>query len=197
MVSSLVNPDKVSSKKILGVSIAIEILIIVSAILLDGFSTISLQKITRFSGRFSLLLFSIIFLLHGTNMEVWSSSKLYLVFAVVHGIHLIELLSYVIISDAKLVPIRIAGGMLAYTFIFIMPILDLKQSKNQLTKQKFNLFENVFLYYVWLIFFLTYLPRVQGKLPLVGGNYDEFVILLAWVSTMLGIKLMMLMSSRK
>jgi hypothetical protein len=49
--------------------------------------------------------------------------------------------------------------------------------------------EIVFQYYVWLIFFLTYLPRVQGTLPSAGGSYWEHVALLGWVSLLLGMKI--------
>jgi len=187
----------VNFKKLLYLSIALEILIIVGALVMDGFSLLVLQTITRFSGRLSLMVFSIIFLLHGKGIDVLPSFKPYAIFAVVHGIHLIELLSYVTLSGTKLIPIRLAGGVLAYAFIFIMPILDFRFLKGQLSRQKFTLFENVFLYYIWLIFFLSYLPRVQGKLPHVGGNYYEFVILLAWVSTMLGIKLTTLLRTQR
>ncbi len=184
-------------RKLLYLLVALEALIIVSALLMDGFSVLALQTITRFSGRLSLMVFSVIFLLHGKNIEVWSASKPYLIFAVVHGIHLIELLSYVILTGTKLIPIRVAGGVLAYAFIFVMPLLDYRYKKGRLSKRKFGIFDAVFLYYIWLLFFLTYLPRVQGKLPQVGGSYYEFVVLLAWVSTMLGIKLITLLRSPK
>lgn len=164
---------------------------------MDGFTLLALQTVTRFSGRLSLMVFSILFLLHGKNLDTLTSFKPYLIFAVVHGIHLIELLSYVSLSGTNLIPIRVAGGALAYAFVFIMPLLDYKHLNGQLSKQKFSLCENVFLYYIWLIFFLTYLPRVQGRLPNVGGNYSEFVVLLAWVSTMLGIKLTMLFNTQR
>jgi hypothetical protein len=184
-------------KKLLFLSIALEILIIVAALAMDGFSVLALQTITRFSGRLSLMVFSMLFLLHGRDIDALSSFKPYLIFAVVHGIHLVELLSYVTLSGTKLIPVRLVGGVLAYAFIFIMPILDNRFVHGQLSKMKFKLFENLFLYYIWLIFFLSYLPRVQGKLPNVGGNYYEFVVLLAWVSTMLGIKLTTLLRTRR
>jgi hypothetical protein len=183
----------VNFKKLLYLSVALEILIMIAALAMDGFSLLALQTITRFSGRLSLVVFSIIFLSQGKNMDF----KPYLIFAVVHGIHLIELISYVTLSGNKLIPIRVAGGALAYSFIFIMPLLNYRHLCGQLSKQKFSLFENVYLYYIWLIFFMSYLPRVQGKLPNVGGHYYEFVILLAWVLILLGLKLITLFRIQK
>jgi hypothetical protein len=70
-----------------------------------------------------------------------------------------------------------------------MPILHQLRSKDRLAARTFFILEIVFVYYIWLIFFLTYLPRVQGKLPLSGGTFSEHVALLGWISTMLGMKL--------
>ena len=47
----------------------------------------------------------------------------------------------------------------------------------------------IYLYYVWLIFFMTYLSRVQGTFPKAGGSYAEHTMLLGWVALMLGIKI--------
>jgi hypothetical protein len=166
---------------------------------MDGFSIAALQTTTRFSGRLSLFLFSLIFLMHSKPITLhnWLSEKFYLLFAIVHGIHLFELLAYVYLADVKLIPIRLAGGFLAYSFIFLMPLLSSYAQSGRITQKRFFAFEAIFLYYIWLIFFLTYLPRVQGKLPSAGGSYTEHVALLGWVSTMLGIKLTSMLQFQK
>jgi len=157
----------------------------------EGYSLIALQTITRFSGRLSLFLFSAIFLLYNKphTITVWLSDQFYLLFAIVHGIHLIELLSFVYLSGIKLVPYRIAGGFLAYLFIFAMPIIQSYKMRGALSGRTYSTLETIFVYYVWLVCFLTYLPRVQGKLPQAGGSFAEHVALLGWVSTLLGMKL--------
>jgi hypothetical protein len=88
------------SIKIFVVFILLELVIAIGAIVFDGFTIEALQTTTRYSARLSLLLFSVIFLLkhrpgHGAR---WISTRPYLLFAVVHGIHLIELLAYVYLS---------------------------------------------------------------------------------------------------
>lgn len=179
-----------TSRKIIALFIGLEVLIIVSALLFDGYSLNALQTITRFSGRLSLFLFSAIFLFYNRpSITEWLSDKFYLLFAVVHGIHLVELLLFVSLSGSRLIPIRVAGGFLAYAYIFSMPLLQSLREKGKLEVKTFFTLEVVFVYYVWLIFFLTYLPRVQGKLPLAGGSFGEHVALLGWTSTMLGMKL--------
>ena len=161
----------------------------------------ALQATTRFSGRFSLIIFSFIFLFHNSTkfkLENILSPKYFLIFAIAHAIHLAELLSFVILSGNKLIPVRLAGGFLAYVIIFAMPWLDTRYHQGHITIKKYNLIIWTYLIYVWFIFFMSYLPRVQGKLPNVGGNYAEFVILLTWVSAMMGIKIQQLiMSSTK
>src|SRR6185295_2992030 len=91
----------------------------------QGWNIDGLQFTTRYSGRLSLFIFSFIFLLHPNKKESLVgllSENYYLVFAVAHGIHLIELLSFVTLSGTELVPYRVAGGFLAYLMIFLMPI---------------------------------------------------------------------------
>ena len=180
-----------SSRKLIILFVAIEICIIVLGILSEGYSITALQTITRFSGRLSLFLFSAIFLLYNKprTITVWLSDQFYLLFAIVHGIHLLELLSFVYLSGIELVPYRIAGGFLAYLFIFAMPFIQSYKMRGAISTRTYSTLETIFVYYVWLIFFLTYLPRVQGKLPKVGGSFAEHVALLGWVSTLLGIKL--------
>lgn len=179
-----------TSRKIIALFVGLEILIILIAWLFEGFSINALQTITRFSGRLSLFLFSAIFLFYNrSTITAWLSDKFYLLFAIVHGIHLVELLLFVSLSGIKLIPIRFAGGFLAYVYIFSMPLLQSLRNKGRMAVKTFSTLEVIFVYYVWLIFFLTYLPRVQGKLPLIGGTFGEHVVLLGWTSTMLGMKL--------
>ena len=188
-----------SSRKLIILFVAIEICIIGLGLLSEGYSLTALQTITRFSGRLSLFLFSAIFLLYNkpTKITMWLSDQFYLLFAIVHGIHLIELLSFVYLSGIKLAPYRIAGGFLAYLFIFAMPLIQSYKIRGALSDRTYSILETIFVYYVWLIFFLTYLPRVQGKLPHAGGSFAEHVVLLAWVSTLLGIKLITLIPFQK
>jgi hypothetical protein len=188
-----------SFKKIAILFVSLEILIIAGALYYDGFSLLTLQTITRFSGRLSLFLFSAIFLLYNkpATIYTWLSDKFYLLFALVHGIHLTELLAYVYLSETILIPYRVAGGFLAYLYIFLMPIFVRFLEQGKLSAKSFSAIETVYVYYVWLIFFLTYLPRVQGKLPQAGGSFGEHVILLGWVSTLLGMKLSSLIQFQK
>lgn len=179
------------SGRIIILFVILELVIAGTAVALDGFSVVALQTMTRFSGRLSLFLFSAIFLLHHKpdTLHAWLSTKFYLLFAIVHGIHLVELSGYVYLSGTPLIPIRVAGGFLGYALIFVMPVLSNFETNGRISARTYVIVQTVFLYYLWLLFFLTYLPRVQGKLPNAGGSYAEHVALLGWVSTMLGIKL--------
>ena len=154
---------------------------------LEGF-----QAVTRFSGRTSLGVFSLIFLFQKhryVKLTSILSDKYYLIFAIAHGIHLVQLTMFVYLSGNELIPMRIAGGFVAYLIIFIMPFAQYQLELGKLSLKQFATLNLVFLYYVWFIFFMTYLSRVRGTMPNVGGSYSEFVILLAWVSLMLGVKL--------
>jgi hypothetical protein len=180
-----------SFKKTILLIFAAELMVGLLAVYIYGFNLAGLQATTRFSGRLSLVIFSLIFIYIAFNREHLSdtlSTKPFHMFALAHGIHLIELLSFVYQSKNELIPIRLAGGFLAYAFIFIMPFLHARYLAGLLIPRKYVIVENVYLYYVWFIFFMTYLPRVQGKLPHVGGTYTEFVILFGWVCILVILK---------
>jgi hypothetical protein len=178
--------------------IALEVLTATYAVLHYGATVEGLQAVTRFSGRVSLAVFSIMFLLlpNAKRLSQFLSDKPFHVFAVAHGIHLAELLTYVYLSETPLIPVRLAGGFLAYAFVFAMPLLQHRHEQGRIAEGRFALMKLIYLYYVWFIFFMSYLPRVQGKLPHVGGHYAEFVVLLTWVCLMLGTKLSMLVVRR-
>ncbi|WP_276366398.1 hypothetical protein [Chryseolinea sp. H1M3-3] len=188
-----------SPKRIIIFFVALEFAIVLIVFFTEGYSLTALQTTTRFSGRLSLFLFSAIFLLYNKPATIipWLSSKFYLLFTIVHGIHLIELFLFVYLSKIQLIPYRIAGGFLAYAYIFAMPILQWYQATGKISKRTFLILEHIFVYYIWLIFFLTYLPRVQGNMPQAGGSYLENVALLGWVSTLLGMKLSGLIQFQK
>ena len=180
------------------ICVVIELALGMLGVMNYGWTIEGLQATTRFSGRFSLLIFSIIFLVNKpTDANTWLSKKPFHIFAFAHGIHLIELSTFIILSGTPLILYRVAGGFLAYSLIFLMPILADKLEAGKLSLKKFEKFEVVFQYFVWGIFFLTYLPRVRGSLPNVGGSYLEHVILLGWVSLMLGMKLPRVLFKRR
>lgn len=188
-------------KKAILLVVLAEALIILLAVYNYGTTLEGLQATTRFSGRLSLGIFSVIFIYSIFNQPKLSnilSSKPYFIFAIAHTIHLIELISYVTLSKSTLIPVRLAGGFLAYIFIFIMPFLQAYFERGKIEQQKYRIAENIYLYYVWFIFFMSYLPRIQGKLPNAGGSYQEFVVLFIWVCLLLGARLFHLyLSNRK
>ncbi|QLH32366.1 MAG: hypothetical protein HWD62_07900 [Cyclobacteriaceae bacterium] len=90
-------------------TLIIEVGVAVLAVINYGSSLEALQAVTRFSGRTSLAIFSLIFLFHNhrhVKINAILSDKYFLVFAIAHAIHLAELLSFVILSNNELIPIR-------------------------------------------------------------------------------------------
>lgn len=175
----------------LALMLLLEMLAILLGVINHGWTLEGLQAVTRYSGRVSLAIFSIIFLFHKhpvVNFKRVLSEDFFLIFAIAHGIHLFELLSFLHYSDRPIIWIRAAGGMIAYAMIFIMPWIQSKYERGMVTDKRFNQATLIYLYYVWFIFFMTYLPRVRGELPGAGGSYKEWVILLGWVSIMMGFK---------
>lgn len=180
-----------SCRQALFLLIVAEAAIIALALINYGNSIEALQAITRYSGRLSLLIFSIIFLSRkeGFKASDWLSENYFLIFAIGHGIHLIELISYQYYAGGTLNPVRTSGGFIAYLIIFLMPWIEMRWKESNMTSKTFTRIEWFYLLYIWVIFFLTYLPRVMHKMPHVGGSYKEHLILLLWVCLLPAVKL--------
>ena len=122
-------------------------------------------------------------------LEKYFSGNYFLIFAVAHGIHLLELLSFVYLSGTQLVPYRLAGGFLAYVLIFVMPWLKVRNENNKLSDARISALGYVYLFYVWFIFFMTYIGRLNGSFSNNGVSRLEYMVLLGWVCLMLGAKI--------
>lgn len=172
-----------------------EALVIAFGTFQHGWNIEGLQASTRFSGRLSLAIFAFIFLLHpkrSESLKSMLSANYFLIFAIAHGIHLIELLNYVILSGIPLVPYRLAGGFIAYAMIFLMPWFQIQHSSKKIADLRFEQLGYIYLFYVWFIFFMTYLSRVNGSFPNAGGSYAEHVGLMVFVNILLGLKIVQL-----
>jgi hypothetical protein len=174
--------------KILFISTMVQIIIVWCGFAMYGFDLNGLQNALRLSGKFSLLIFTLLFL-----QVALSPSKVFgletrhwlITFASVHFIHLICILFFITSSRFNLVPTRLLGGAFAYLLIFVLPYLYFT---GRTVKNSVLYF---YLYYVSFVIFMTYLPRVQGKMPEASGNMTEYVfgisyiILLVFVGTVL------------
>jgi hypothetical protein len=178
-----ITTENTQSRNAFVIFISAEVLIILAAILIDGVSLEALRTATRFSGRLSLVFFSGMMLTRRQPEAVkkFFSNTPYLLFAVLHGIHLLELLFYVQLSGNKLVPFRLLGGFVGYVFIFLLPYLSYLHSKAKLSAKAFRLCQLIYFPYLWFIFFMSYLPKVMKTAPNVGGAYWEHVVLFIWV----------------
>ncbi|HYF70129.1 MAG TPA: hypothetical protein VD884_18440 [Ohtaekwangia sp.] len=172
-------------------TVILEFAVAIFAVGQFGFTLEGLQATTRYSGRLSLFIFSFIFLCQDKPdlLKKWLSDRYFLVFAIAHGIHLTQLITFNLKAGNDLIGYRILGGMLAYSFIFIMPMIQQRYNRGNITPRFFNTASFVYAYYIWFIFFMTYLPRVLGKMPQAGGSYTEYVMLLGWVSLIFGYRL--------
>jgi hypothetical protein len=81
----------------------------------------------------------------------------------------------VTLSGFELVFIRVIGGALAYLMIILMPLV---YEKRILTKYPLSKLENGYIIYVWFIFFMTYLPRILGKVPTATGTMSSYIALM-------------------
>ncbi|MBS1682539.1 MAG: hypothetical protein JST48_12570 [Bacteroidetes bacterium] len=177
------------------IGLAFEALIVVLSVIADGFTLEAIHTITRFSGRLSLLAFSLILLLYDKR-GVIRLDMAFALFAFLHAIHLVELLFYVNLSGMDLITTRVLGGALTYALIFAMPFVFDAKEKAKLSLINYNRIEAFYFTIVWLGFFLTYLPRVMGDMPNAGGAATEHAILFGWVSLLGLIKMVSIIGAK-
>lgn len=165
-----------------------EILVIIYALLANNSLVDSLQTMARLSGRVSLILFCLIFVHYHPGDRVKNA---FFVFAVAHGTHLIELVAYQLSKNptGQFITTRAAGGFVAYVLIFIMPLLHQLEDRGRIKYSNVMKLEFVYIYFIWFIFFMTYLPRIMGKATSVGGSYYEFVIAFCLIVTVMAFRL--------
>jgi hypothetical protein len=168
--------------KLLLVGILLEILILsISYLEANHNITYFFQASARLSGRVSLFFFGLLFVyatLKPSNTDTEILQTKYILarnFAVLHVIHWFLLAAAVSMSNFEIVPFRLAGGALAYLMIVLMPFII---KKKILPNLSLNSVFTIYLPYVWLIFFMTYLTRIQGKAKDVTGAMITYKILI-------------------
>lgn len=168
--------------KLLPYGYGLEVLVLITAYLQSyGDTTAFFQVAARLSGRVSLLFF-LIYAIYTTvypsvkeDIELKVKTSLSKDFAIIHVIHWMFLAVAVTLSGFELVFIRVLGGALAYLMIILMPLV---YEKRILTKYPLSKLENGYIIYVWFIFFMTYLPRILGKVPTATGSMSSYIALM-------------------
>lgn len=172
------------------IGLIIELGIIAWAVINYGVGIVGMQAVARLAEYFLLTLFSILFLISDVpKVHFLLSVKPYHVFSLPAGFYLAALFLLFYFSGTIVVSLQIAAVLVTCVLIFSMPFLTNQRDAAKLEDRKFRIFEMMFLYYIWLYFFLTYLPRASGSYGITGGTYTEQVLVLGWVSLMLGMKL--------
>jgi len=155
-----------------------------------GWNLEGLQAFTRYSGRVGLLWFALIFSfspLHRLQPREWTRfalrrrRKLGLAFGYHHLVHLTLVLCYLQASGRDLDPARSAGGVLGYVFVLAMMLTSSDAAVARLGVRNWRRLHLAGLWYLWIAFLLTYLPRLQGKVENAGGGMAEFVACMSLV----------------
>jgi methionine sulfoxide reductase heme-binding subunit len=149
-----------------------------------------MQALARYSGRAGLAWFALIFMVAPWHQLARSpTSKLAmrqrrhlgLAFGSHHLAHLAFLLTYLAASGKGLDPARAAGGMAGYAAIVVMMATSTDAAVARLGARSWRRLHRTCLWYVWIVFFVTYASRLLGKVPDAGGSVAEFVPCMAVV----------------
>jgi sulfoxide reductase heme-binding subunit YedZ len=165
-----------------------------------------LQALTRYSGRVGLLIFAVVFacgplmrLSPGPLLRAVVSRRrqLGLAFGAHHLAHLAILLAYLRASGRDLDPARAAGGVLAYVVLLVMMGTSSDASVRALGPANWRRLHLAGLWYFWFAFLLTYVPRLQGRVPEAGGGMGEFVACASLVAGLAALRLASMAAGRR
>ena len=142
---------------------------------------------TRWTARLSVLIFAAVFAagglyrLFGTSARplVTNRRGLGLAFAAAHLVHLGALISWFVVSGEQPLTVVLLGGGIAYALIVAMALTSTDAAQRRLGRwwKRLHLFG---IWYVWLIFFQSYLGRLlEGSERMTQGVYGVTLLVLA------------------
>lgn len=140
----------------------------------EGWNETTLLILLRISARVAVVLFILTFLastlikLENTSFTRWlirNRKYIGISFALVHTIHLgFILVRHFLYEPALLTsePVSRVAGFIAYLFILLMAVTSFDVVSKKLHNKSWKILHSTGGYYIWLIFFLSYLKRL-GK----------------------------------
>lgn len=102
--------------------------------------------------------------------------------AIMHLIHLVWLMLSMQWNHSAWLPIRATGGAIAYLLIFALPVMIETQRIKEKTLVNW---QNIHLFWVWLVFTMTYTNRLSGANPQATGSlvvwWPLFILLIVLI----------------
>lgn len=138
------------------------------------------QAVTRYTGRAGLVWFALIFTLAARHRFAGGpvlddALRVLVAFGVHHTVHLALLLTYLHAAGHPIVFARAAGGMVGYALLYAMIATASDRARLRMGPFRWKALHEISLWYLWIVFVLTYVPRLQGKVENAGGGTIEFV----------------------
>jgi DMSO/TMAO reductase YedYZ heme-binding membrane subunit len=157
------------------------------ALAMHGAGAEGLLYATRWTARLSVLFFATVFAAGGIYRLLGPAARplltsrrgLGLGFAAAHLVHLGALISWFVVSGELPLTIVLLGGGFAYVLIVAMALTSTNAAQRRLGRwwKRLHLFG---VWYVWLIFFQSYLGRIlEGSERTAQGVYGVTLLLLA------------------
>jgi methionine sulfoxide reductase heme-binding subunit len=189
----------------------VTLLLIVSliwAVLAYGQTVEAVQAMVRFTARISLFIFSLVFVassLHRifpgdfTAALLKNRRQFGVSFAYSHTLHLLSIIIFFSLSADQPPLLSLIFGGLGYLLIYVMAFTSNNWSVKKLGAKNWKMLHKIGGFYIWSIFFLTYLGRIlPGNVdePKSGGTKTEFVIAFLVVLAILALRIAAAVSAK-
>ncbi|MEE9373201.1 MAG: hypothetical protein V3V00_09130 [Saprospiraceae bacterium] len=178
-------------------SVGITIVFFILIFFINGISEDSLRINIRWSARFAAAYFAIAF---GSSSFQYFKKGLFsfwlignrkyfgITYALVHLIHLL----FIVVLHQAYHPIfniaatsSLIGGGIAYAFTFVMLITSFSQFQSKISHRVWKVIHTIGGYWIWAIFFISYLKRVDTEIEYLPMIIIFMVVMLLRVSKLM------------
>ena len=145
----------------------------------------------RYSGRISLFAFLACTFLFAksSRKELYPIKQAATLFCVLHFIHFGFLATNIYLNEISLVPVKLAGGFLAYALILVYPFVIDKVKPS-------SLLHYIYFYYVGAVIAITYVARIKGDFEGASPETFHYFGLVTIVTAMLGLTLFLILKKK-
>lgn len=187
-----VQANEMKFRVVLLLLIVSELTIILYFLFREGMDYTGLDVVSRYTRVFSLALFSPIFVLQSRRetLSRWFSDRYYLVYAIAFTIHV----ATIVLLPPFLPYFHQALYIFCLAITLAMPAFQVSEDE-KIARTVFPVAEKIFAYVVWSLFFITYYQKVENTFR--SRVFVENVVLLAWVSTLMGYRISRAMRYRR
>jgi hypothetical protein len=171
----------------LSVIVSLEFLIAAAIFFQTGFSIVSLYTLEEAIHILTIAVFSVIFIVQNKHVLFKILSPfVYTLFSILYGTYFLIFAISHATRQRSFLDLEAWLSITGLSITIVLAAIEVRAYSKQITAHRFYLSEQVFAYFIWATFFVFYYTKVEGTSTQITTSHLHDVIILAWVSSLLG-----------